>query len=62
MLSIPFLIPFQVECYAEHETLGENKKAFSHVVEIQGELAQRTFDLQHRYDVEAADKKSKIVG
>ena len=56
MLSIPFLIPFQVECYAEHETLGENKKAFSHVVEIQGELAQRTFDLQHRYDVEAVKK------
>ena len=26
----------QVECYAEHETLGENKKAFSHVIEILG--------------------------
>merc|ERR1719209_227220 len=24
----------EVECYAEHETLGENKKAFSHVIEI----------------------------
>ena len=58
MLSIPFTnsAPFQVECYAEHETLGENKKAFSHVVEIQGELAQRTFDLQRRYDVEAVKK------
>jgi len=24
----------EVECYAEHETLGENKKAFIHVIEI----------------------------
>jgi len=24
----------EVECYAEHETLGENRKTFSHVIEI----------------------------
>ena len=28
----------QVECYAEHETLGDNKKAFSHVIDILGGL------------------------
>ena len=30
----------QVECYAEHETLGEDKKAFIHVIEILGGSSQ----------------------
>ena len=29
-------LKIQVECFAEHETLGENKKAFIHVVDIIG--------------------------
>ena len=40
----------QVECYAEHETLGEDKKAFIHVIEILGGPSQNINILRYLVD------------
>ena len=33
----------QVECYAEHPALGQNKKAFSHIIQVIGEESLKFF-------------------